>query len=224
MMFIIRYLSTDALVIDVGANIGSYAILAASCAPAGRVVAFEPDPAARGRLLENLQLNGLTNVTVRSEAVAQRVGEAAFSQGMDTVNRILAEDERIPGRTVQVTTLDTEFALSGHLQLCKLDTEGHEPAILRGSASLLKSGYPPVWIVEVNGASSSYTSNDREVIELFALNGYAPYQYDPVENRLGPRIDSRGASDNLIFIREDSLPDIRRRLARDLPRRFPRGR
>ncbi len=63
------------MVIDVGANVGYYALMAATrVGPSGRVIAYEPGPAPAARLRENVALNGLSNVTVVEAAVADRPG------------------------------------------------------------------------------------------------------------------------------------------------------
>jgi len=50
------------IVLDVGAHVGFYALLAAHANPKGRVFAFEPHPSVYGRLIRNLSLNGVENV------------------------------------------------------------------------------------------------------------------------------------------------------------------
>lgn len=212
MMFMLRYLAPDDVVVDVGANVGTYTVLAASCTARGQVVAFEPDPVARERLTENLALNGLSNVVVRCEAVGAAVGEAELTQGLDTTNRIVRQGDQVPSRRVPITTLEAACASFPHVELCKLDTEGQEISVLRGANSLLNIGRPPVWIVEVNGAGGFYRTSDQEVIDHFAIHGYSPYQYHPTDNWLQRITGQSGNDNNLIFIREDTLPGVQQRL------------
>jgi precorrin-6B methylase 2 len=60
--------------LDIGAHIGYYTVkLARRC---NRVVAFEPNPVNRAKLLRNAELNGLTNVVVYPYAC----GEARYKK------------------------------------------------------------------------------------------------------------------------------------------------
>lgn len=65
-------------VIDIGGNIGTFAVTAAKAARAGRVLAFEPSRPNFNLLNENLKLNDVKNVETYCVAVSDRVGSAAF--------------------------------------------------------------------------------------------------------------------------------------------------
>src|ERR1700737_3441722 len=56
MAFLLHTLRSEDLFVDVGANVGSYTLLAAGAVGA-RCVSLEPVPLAFGRLLENIRLN-----------------------------------------------------------------------------------------------------------------------------------------------------------------------
>src|SRR5206468_4730866 len=86
------------------ANVGIYTVLAARRAVEGRVVAFEPDPAARAELERNVRLNGLANVEVRAEAVGDACRQAWLSVGLDSRNHVVAGDGA--GRPVAMVALD----------------------------------------------------------------------------------------------------------------------
>ena len=84
MHFVHRYLRPGDAVIDVGANIGVYTLLAASVVgDQGKVVAFEPGRQSFARLQENVQLNGLHQVETRRAAVGKR-GARSLSTRIET--------------------------------------------------------------------------------------------------------------------------------------------
>jgi len=58
------------VVIDIGAYVGTFSVLAAWLAPRGRVFAFEPNPENFGFLSKNVQANGLDNLVPYHLAVA----------------------------------------------------------------------------------------------------------------------------------------------------------
>src|SRR5215471_19195745 len=66
-----RLLEPGDVFVDGGAHVGLFTLVAARrVGPGGRVIAFEPSPANRQRLLDNVALNGFTQVDVRPEALA----------------------------------------------------------------------------------------------------------------------------------------------------------
>jgi FkbM family methyltransferase len=66
-------------VVDIGANIGSFTVLAASIVgPKGRVVALEPIEDTFSRLLENVELNGYRNVECQRVAVGAKAGNLSL--------------------------------------------------------------------------------------------------------------------------------------------------
>jgi hypothetical protein len=76
---LIRALQPGDSMLDIGANIGVFSVLAAGLVgPAGRVVAFEPAPENRVRLAANLALNELENVTIIAEPASDGIDEVFF--------------------------------------------------------------------------------------------------------------------------------------------------
>ena len=136
--------------VDVGSNIGTYALFARSLVgPEGRVDAFEPHPTAAERLRENITLNDLDNVVVHEAAVSAAPGTSEFLTEFDVSNSIITSAHR--GRaTIAVPTVTLDEALAGeHFALGKLDIEGFEFAALSGATQRLESADPPVWIIEI---------------------------------------------------------------------------
>ena len=94
MGFMLHFIRADDLFIDVGANVGSYTLLACSAIGA-RGVAFEPVPNTHSRLVENIRLNHLdSRVQCLNKAVADRDGSITFTSNNDTTNHVLAAAEK----------------------------------------------------------------------------------------------------------------------------------
>lgn len=141
-------LPRDAVVIDAGAHMGCFTLLAASMAPDGRVFSFEPEPANFELLSENVRLNGFGHVKIFSRAVGGSAGPRAlhYSRNPDTTggHSLLGNGE--PSITVDCTTLDrivADHALE-RIDFLKLDCEGAELELLRaaspGSLAKLRRG------------------------------------------------------------------------------------
>ena len=139
--------------IDVGANVGIYAVvLASAVGPDGRVLAVEPSPENARRLAENLARNGLANVDVHRVALAARAGELVLHLGADPAYHSTAEvfERRAAGAELRVAaqTLDELWRQAGSppVSVVKVDTEGAELAVLRGSQDLLGAERPPLLV------------------------------------------------------------------------------
>ncbi len=189
MAFLLHLLRPRDLFADVGANVGSYTILAGAGA-AARVVAFEPDGAAFGWLKRNIAINNLTNVEARQEAVGASIGQARFSSGLDTLNRIDPDGPAI----VPMTTLDS---IGGdEPTLIKIDVEGFELGVLQGAENALES--TKAVIMELN---------DEQAAGFLEARGFKPYAYDPFKRRLAPLVEQ---SSNGLFIKD--LDDVAARV------------
>jgi FkbM family methyltransferase len=130
------------IVLDVGANVGSYTLLFAIWAgPAGRVFAFEPSPEARDGLRQHIQLNGLKDrVEIVPAAVSSTVGSTRFAiDGASGANAIAAGDHAA-ARSIEVetTTIDAFCERQGlRPDVVKIDVEGAELDVLQGARRVL---------------------------------------------------------------------------------------
>ena len=152
--FCVRRIRPGMTAFDVGANIGLYTLLFAKCAgPTGRVHAFEPEPRNFGRLLVNLAINRLENVTANQSAVFARSEPLVLNvypeavHALHSLGRASVPHPTEPGRmlepecrlTVPAASLDDYCAGHGidRIDYLKIDVEGAELDVLRGSAGLL---------------------------------------------------------------------------------------
>jgi len=141
-------------VIDVGANIGHYAMIAAAAiGPEGRVVAFEPDAENHAALAANLALNGFAQATAERLALGAKPGEAILYR--DQANRgghsLEAANVQKPGgeARVTVTTLDAYVAelLAGRrVGFIKIDVQGSEAEVLAGASATLANHGPELLV------------------------------------------------------------------------------
>jgi FkbM family methyltransferase len=117
---------------DVGAYIGLYTVaLARRVGPAGKVTAFEPN-----KLKSHLHLNKIDDrVDAVNVAVGARDGLTSFSQDKDSQNQIVSPNSP-NSLSLPLLRLDTHFR-DAHLDLLKIDVEGFEEDVLRGSENLL---------------------------------------------------------------------------------------
>lgn len=214
MGFLLHFLRREDLFVDVGANVGSYTILA--CAAVGaRGVAFEPIPGTYQRLVENIRLNRLEErVTCLNKGVGTEEGAITFTSDRDTTNHALASDEQCDHTVaVAVTTLDS--ALSGmEPALIKIDVEGYETPVLEGAREILQNQALHAVIMELNGSGKRYGFDEAKILEVMRGNGFRPYSYNPLRRTLIALEGKRSDSDNTLFIRNQSFVEDRLRDAR----------
>ena len=168
-------------VIDAGANIGEYALVAArEVGPSGSVHAFEPSPTIADCLRENAAMNGFCNIRVNANALSAHT-ETVFlrihSDEPDT-NYIVLEDPAGNGVRVAAITLDdyVERAALPSVDLIKMDVEGAEVLALTGAGSILSGAAPPVLIVELNPKCLRRAgASGEELLSLLRGYGYSCY-------------------------------------------------
>ena len=81
MMFLLHFLKSDDLFLDIGANVGTYTVLASGVCKA-KTWAFEPDPETVLSLKRNIEINNLQElVTVHELALGAAEREVAFTVG-----------------------------------------------------------------------------------------------------------------------------------------------
>jgi FkbM family methyltransferase len=158
-------------VIDVGANVGLYALLAAVCSDRD-VRAFEPTPDLAAVARAAADRNGLP-VVVEQLALGREQGTATLflSDASDSSNS-LAEGYRPSSRRldVPVDTLDAYCARTGVVPaVLKVDTETTEPDVLAGAAATIARHRPWILCEVLNGRRPG------ELAEVMAPHGYTWY-------------------------------------------------
>jgi FkbM family methyltransferase len=131
--------TSASIVVDIGGSIGFYAIRQAQRALDGRVLTFEPSPAVFRRLIWNLEANRLSNVIPVNEAVGSIVGTVNLTDSIRSINCHIVPDSGHATVPVSCTTLDavaSRFGLN-RIDILKIDTEGHERAVLTGAIRTL---------------------------------------------------------------------------------------
>jgi FkbM family methyltransferase len=123
-------------VLDVGANIGSYTLLAAKrVGPEGRVYAFEPDPRTRASLERNVRDNRFANVIVVPCAASDSPGSMPLYQsetaGYSSLHPQAGDDGGVGTTVVEGVRID-DVVPEGRADVVKMDVEGHEPLAFRG--------------------------------------------------------------------------------------------
>jgi FkbM family methyltransferase len=214
--FVRRFLAPGMVVVDVGAHGGFYSILARRrVGPTGFVVAFEPSPREQRRLKLNLAVNRFGDVHLVRSAVGEECGETDFYvvHGVETGFGGRQRPEvagRIERLAVPLTTLDAALDLLGvaAVDLLKVDVEGGELAVLRGSARLLGTAPRPMVLCELSDARSApWGHGGRAVYEHLAHLGFRWFNVEP-SGSLTESALSETFHANLVAVPEERLEGV----------------
>ena len=148
----------DAVLLDVGANIGLTTCAMSILAPKGTVHSFEPGLTTYSLLERTIAVNRLENVRAHNLGLSGDTVTALLTASKDNssgafVNAGIADenDADHTTETIQLTPLDGAFPTMGieACDLVKVDIEGHEPQFLRGAERFIKT-FTPEAIIEAN--------------------------------------------------------------------------
>jgi FkbM family methyltransferase len=148
---------TDGIVLDIGANLGSYAIPLAKRSPYLQFECFEPQRIVYYQLCANTFLNRLSNVYAHNVGLsneqrvtsyvlpnyAEETNIGAFSIDFDT--RAKDYEVKSEGVTERMIIIPLDSMQYERVRLIKIDVEGHELSVLLGAEHTLReNNYPPI--------------------------------------------------------------------------------
>jgi FkbM family methyltransferase len=193
MMLPLHFLRPGDLFLDIGANIGSYTILAAGVCGA-TAWAFEPDPDAARHLRRNVTANDLGPlVTVHEIALGPERGTVAFTRGLDTMNKV-ATTATGAGSLVRQERLE---AILGDARpiMAKLDVEGYEEQVLRGAGDLLAK--PHLEVIELETVTPWIETE-------LSNRGFERRFYDPFARALTVELNGLPFN-NAVYVRDPTF-------------------
>jgi FkbM family methyltransferase len=208
MGYLLHVLRDSDLFVDVGANVGSYTLLA--CAAVGaRVYAFEPAPAAYERLVENVRLNRMEDrVTCLNVGAGNAEQTLKFTTGLDVTNHVATRADDQHTIDVRIRTLDT--VLQGALPaLIKIDVEGFELPVLEGARDVLRRNSLHSVIMELNGSGAHYGHDESRIVQMMLDHEFRSYSYDPLKRRLKDLKGKTVRYGNTLFIRNMAFVEDR---------------
>ena len=144
-----KYCTSGMTVVDVGANLGYYSLLASRLVgPSGRVVALEPNSENCRLLLSSLRLNDITNVQLLPVAADTATGWAYYSTHVGSTGGLIEDGDLLsrPGTVVPTFRLDelVDQLVDGPVGFLKMDVEGAEGRVVRGATRLIERDRPIV--------------------------------------------------------------------------------
>lgn len=143
------------VVVDVGAHVGLYTLIAANLNPSGNVIALEPHAGVFARLERNVRLNGALNVQLVCAAAGGARGKKDFwriRRGIPSSSSLSREfmETSLPATDlvcdrVDMVRLDDLLSNYPRVDLLKLDTESTEHDVLAGACQVLAHHRPVIF-------------------------------------------------------------------------------
>jgi FkbM family methyltransferase len=178
LIFFKRYLKSNDVVVDVGANIGILTCFAAQLVgnKEGRVFSIEAHPQTYKYLVSNVSLNKFQNVEIYNTALGASKGTLAFESNarIDDQNKVSLYTSE-SSINVPLNRLDDIISPSV-VNLLKIDVEGFEAEVLKGSSKMLKVTqciYFESW--EEHYYRYGYTT--IQVLALLNESGFSIYRF-----------------------------------------------
>lgn len=171
-------LENDAVILDIGANIGWYSLLFAKRLPESKVYSFEPIQDTYKYLTKNIILNGAENVFCFNIGLSEK--EDSLTYYYFPGGSVLASEKNLidcPKAQETVCTVDVldKFVASqkiDKIDLIKCDVEGGELSVIKGGINSIKKFLPIIFIELFERWAVQFNYHPNEVIRILNEVGY----------------------------------------------------
>jgi FkbM family methyltransferase len=215
--FVERYLKPGDHVLDIGANLGGFAIQAARrVGLEGSIDAFEPSPQMRMRLKEAIATARTLQVVIHPRLVSSSNGLGRFLDGTGRYRRrrIVAPQELVSGGVIGVDQVMLDrWVDARRYALMKLDIAGCEMLALEGAAGCIAAANPPAILIALDAALTEFGSAPVLVAEWLAARGYETILYDADRHKLDYVAEPWQHRRMVLAVAQSARNDVSRRLA-----------
>lgn len=191
--------------LDVGAHIGWYSLNARQIVgPAGKVIAFEPNPSCASELNQNIILNSWKSIKIEKIAISDKNKKSDFWIGDDMAGSLIKTSAQELTRycvnkiSVHIKTLDSYYKEHRieKIRLIKIDVEGAEEQVIKGSMKILKK-FHPCLILEIYSNTLRVRRTRLKMIRSLMKIGYRLYIFTSTGVK---RVSVNGLSDHIINV------------------------
>lgn len=187
--FVKKFLKNGGVFIDIGANIGLFSLYAAyNLKKKGHVYAFEPTEKIFERLIENITLNEIDNVSSIKKAISNSSGKATLNTSLDGYDAwnslgVPTSGASFSSEVVDTITLDEfvsqEKISAKDISLIKIDVEGWEIPVIEGGRKLFSGPDAPVLMVEFTEENARAAGfNCQDLYSIVESLGYLWYKFE----------------------------------------------
>lgn len=162
-----NYIPLNAIILDIGSNIGNHTVFWAKEHNAQKILAFEPIKSTYDILRKNIQLNQLEHIVeTHNVGLSDITGHAKIKRfTMDNIGGTIIEQDE--NANIPITCLDNiNLSSLERIDFMKIDVEGHEINMLKGAEKTL-TRFKPVIFIE------TFENNKKQTFDILAQYGYS---------------------------------------------------
>jgi FkbM family methyltransferase len=192
------------LFIDAGANAGFYSIAVRAKSANCKVLAFECNPDVRQIFLNNIQLNSISGIEVRSEALAESAGEAEFyvprftGSGGGSLRDLHIDEGK--AKTFRVSLLELDSLHLQSVDLMKIDVEGAELGVIKGSLRSIEANKPTIFIELLRKWMKPFGTVPGDLSDLLLGMGYMVFEVRDNEINKVEEVSPDTSATNFMFV------------------------
>lgn len=210
----IKLLGHSRTILDVGANTGIFALLAAAENPGRQVYAFEPVARVHERLERNVRLNKLSNLQTFQTALTNYDGEVMLyvpswdlPTEASTAPGYRETSEAVPVPALKVDSFVANYGIP-KVDLMKVDTETTEPLVLEGAREVLHRDEPFIICEVLKGRTERALQEllDPLGYEYFLITDNGLVRKDKIEG------DETYRFFNYLFVNKNRVQEIAREI------------
>lgn len=214
-----RQWTTGKTFLDIGANIGIYAAMAAKrVCSSGTVHAFEPVRRTFKRMEDNIKLNNFANVKTYNVAISSSTGTASIwipkhnNLGMASLH---PNSTHLDEESVTMITLDNWIKQQNikTVDIIKIDVEGHELSVLKGGLDTITRMRPIIALELSREHLGRAGTSPEDITEFMIMCRYQAYGISEYGEALPA--NQWGDHQNALFVPNDSqIVDVARNILR----------
>ena len=181
-----RTVKTGMTIIDVGANIGQYTLLAADrVKDSGKVISFEPAQENFEILQRNVHLNKFDDrVKIIKSAVGSTIGTCEFVLTSDGGSNFISQNSSNGSMSKRVIvpclTLDSFISCQNFekIDLIKIDAEGADFEVIKGARKMLEKYHPILFVEFAERVLKKFETTPREMLNFLQQLGYEAHIFN----------------------------------------------
>ncbi len=197
------------IVLDIGANLGWYAMNVAQKRPGCYIYSFEPIPRTFSYLEKNIQLNGFRNIAIYNLGLSEQEALCNFyydeTLSVNASLRNMSNIEETQVISCQVTTLDNFVCGQSipRVDFIKCDVEGSEYYVFRGGEKVIKRDLPIIYSEMLRKWAAKFNYHPNDIVRYFYDIGYRCFALKG--NKLRPigEVNDLTIETNFFFLHEE---------------------